>query len=120
MSLLLFFLDIEEEVLLPELNDSTTQEKLSLDFYLPSLRMAVELQGRHHYYDVHSKGQRDKFKERDAEKRQRCNMAGITLVTVPSSWKGDIESLAELITAFQPSLLPTLPKPTPNSSVEMG
>jgi len=59
---------------------------LFLDFFLPALKLAFEYDGEFHFqYNEHFHGSREHFikaKRRDAEKDQRCEDEGITLIRV--------------------------------------
>lgn len=59
---------------------------LFLDFFLPALKLAFEYDGEFHFeYNEHFHGSRENFvkaKRRDAEKDQRCEEEGITLIRV--------------------------------------
>lgn len=71
---------ILEEVFLPG------SYGLFADFYLPARKKMVECQGRQHYeYVHHFHGDKMKFgrgKVRDANKRQWCEINGITLIAL--------------------------------------
>ena len=57
--------------------------KLTLDFYLPEYKIAIECQGGQHFYSVDYFGGEDKFKYRielDKEKKQLCENNGIKLL----------------------------------------
>lgn len=59
---------------------------LFVDIYLPRLQIGFEYDGIQHFeYNEHFHGSRENFikaKRRDAEKDQRCEEEGITLVRV--------------------------------------
>lgn len=61
--------------------------KLYLDFYIPLLGIAVEIQGEQHFKFIpHFHGSPLKFlaaKQRDADKEAWCALNGITLVKLP-------------------------------------
>ncbi len=64
-------------------------ERLYIDFYIPSRRLAVEVHGEQHYkYTPHFHGHITAFmesKQRDLRKIEWCRVNGITLVTLPFS-----------------------------------
>src|SRR5690554_4726199 len=59
---------------------------LYLDFFLPALKLAFEYDGEFHFnYNEHFHGTREAFaasRRRDAEKNDRCEELGITLIRV--------------------------------------
>lgn len=83
-----------------------TNKAMELDVFVPDWNMGFEFQGKQHYtpmpvrmtgneetrlmYDVNQM-------ERDRQKREHCEKAGITLVEVPYWWDGSVESLAATI-----------------------
>jgi len=84
-----------------------------------SLDLAVEYQGEFHSqpkpYGSRSKAEKELTAQRarDAEKRQCCALAGITLIEVPYSWqreisqKGDddiVRSLGDMLLSYRPDL----------------
>lgn len=52
----------------------TTKRKLELDFYLPELKMGIEVQSKYHFYAAQRK--------RDAIKRRLCQSKGIELFLI--------------------------------------
>lgn len=55
----------------------------SLDFYIPSLNVAIECQGRQHFEPVKAFGGEDEYKrivERDREKYNLCKVNGVKLL----------------------------------------
>lgn len=54
-----------------------------LDIFVPSLKLAIEYQGEQHFKPVDAWGGKDALKEgrrRDAEKRRKCERAGVKLI----------------------------------------
>lgn len=72
----------------PDWLTSTHGERLELDFYLPNLDLAIEIQGEQHYKFIpyfHQEEQNftDQLR-RDNEKRIICDKAGIDLIEITS------------------------------------
>lgn len=65
-------------------NDKQTVEG-ELDIYIPSLKLAVELNGPTHYFPIYGQDVLDKTKANDAYKRQVCKKNGIKLVELDVS-----------------------------------
>jgi hypothetical protein len=60
---------------------------MQLDIWVPEYNLALEYQGEHHYYDIHSAygtGSTSKmFHERDQEKKRMCIEKGVFLICIP-------------------------------------
>jgi len=63
-------------------NDRTVIGPLELDFWFPSLKYAVEINGSLHYKPVYGQKAFRGQKERDKRKRKKCKQLGIKLRTV--------------------------------------
>lgn len=71
----------------PALKSRISHRYLELDIFVPSLSLAIEYQGYHHYHDHALFGASvELYQRRDAEKKQLCEQQGITLVTIPYNW----------------------------------
>eukprot|EP01114_Cavostelium_apophysatum_P022095 TRINITY_DN7884_c0_g1_i1.p1 TRINITY_DN7884_c0_g1~~TRINITY_DN7884_c0_g1_i1.p1 ORF type:complete len:873 (-),score=176.06 TRINITY_DN7884_c0_g1_i1:3235-5853(-) len=81
----------------PSLVFSRSKEPLELDIWVPSLALAFEYQGQHHYNDIFYFGAQKNFNERDTEKKELCENSGITLVEIPYWWDRRRESLLATI-----------------------
>src|SRR5689334_12803883 len=79
--------------------------KIELDAYIPTLRLAFEYQGEHHYHDIYSLGNKWSQKERDNEKRLACEEKRITLIEIPYWWDREKSSLMATIHAKRSDLL---------------
>lgn len=68
-------------------------KRQSLDFYIPSCKMAIECQGEQHFRPVKFFGGDKKYKlyvERDKKKRELCENNGINILYYSSEeWKGE-------------------------------
>ena len=53
------------------------------DIYIPSLQIAIEYQGEHHYKDIPAFGPVELYQERDIEKVTLCKKHNIHLVIIP-------------------------------------
>lgn len=87
----------------PEWMISSQGERLELDFYLPSLKIAIEVQGLQHFQHVprfHRTA--DDFHQqlrRDREKKTLCLIAGVKLIEIKSTTclSDLIEKIANLL-----------------------
>lgn len=70
----------------PDWLTASTGERLELDFYLPELKVAIEVNGRQHYtYSSHFHKSYEDFKKQlhyDSEKERHCANEGIRLYIV--------------------------------------
>ena len=60
-----------------------TNHQLTLDFYIPSIRIAIECQGEQHFIEVEHFGGIEKLestKKRDDLKKRLCDERGVRLV----------------------------------------
>lgn len=55
-----------------------------LDFYFPSLKLAVEVNGPIHYKPIYSQDKFERIQEIDREKVRMCEELGIQLVIIPN------------------------------------
>lgn len=55
-----------------------------LDFYFPSLKLAIELNGIFHYEPIHGQGKLERIQQNDKNKYAACRDAGIEMIVVPS------------------------------------
>ena len=71
------------------------QKKLPFDFYLPSMNVAIEFDGAHHYRDVFFEGQYKIVHRHDEIKNEYCAQNGIRLLRIPY-WDGhNIDNILE-------------------------
>jgi hypothetical protein len=77
---------------------------LELDLFIPSLELALEYQGEHHYDDIPSGfAGIDLFQVRDKEKESLTEKLSIKLICIPYWWD---QSLSSLQSSLQSSLNP--------------
>lgn len=55
-----------------------------LDFYFPSLKLAIELNGIFHYEPIHGPEKLERIQQNDQNKYAACRSAGIEIIVVPS------------------------------------
>jgi len=91
-----------EEVKLPGSTELYRKSVLYLDFYIPSIRLAIEVHGQQHYefcpFFHKSKADFLKSKARDEDKIDWCKLNDITLITLKYSesddeWRQRIKSV---------------------------
>lgn len=56
-----------------------------MDFYFPTLRLAIELNGIFHYEPIYGEDKLEKIQSNDSQKAIRCNEKGIELCIIDSS-----------------------------------
>eukprot|EP01122_Echinamoeba_exundans_P003379 TRINITY_DN13490_c0_g1_i1.p1 TRINITY_DN13490_c0_g1~~TRINITY_DN13490_c0_g1_i1.p1 ORF type:complete len:813 (-),score=56.65 TRINITY_DN13490_c0_g1_i1:127-2565(-) len=98
----------EETILIPKsLGASSTIQSVQIDVLFPSIHLAFEYQGEHHYLDVSATGMSDRKASVDLTKAAICMKEGITLIPVPYWWNGSKETLSNEIHAVRPDLVAT-------------
>ena len=70
---------------------------VELDVFIPSLNLAIEYHGKHHYEDIPAFGPSELYQIRDNEKIELCQKYNIKLLVIPYFFKGSDEDLKELI-----------------------
>jgi len=78
---------------------------MTFDIYVPSLKLAFEYQGYHHFHTHNVFGDPRNHQRRDNEKQHNCTKLGISLVEVPYWWQRDKESLLELLHKHRPDVV---------------
>jgi len=81
-----------------------TDSQLQLDAYFEAQQMAVEYQGKGHYFDLINFGEVAQIEMKDAEKAARCGFKSISLIEVPFWWDQSISSIKETITKCCPQI----------------
>eukprot|EP01027_Heterolobosea_sp_BB2_P018850 GEZU01026495.1.p1 GENE.GEZU01026495.1~~GEZU01026495.1.p1 ORF type:complete len:840 (+),score=185.05 GEZU01026495.1:594-3113(+) len=115
--------EIVEDYFHPELRFEDSRDPMQLDVFIPSLRLAFEYNGEQHYRDLHafgSGGGVSNAQERDQQKIEACQRAGITLVIVPYWWDRTAESVVATLHRVRPDLVPHPPvhgQPIPSTHV---
>jgi hypothetical protein len=72
-------------------------QKMQLDVYVPSKKMAFEYQGHQHYHSSHFWGKVGDREVRDQRKIEACIASGIVLVQVPYWWDTSKDHLLEIL-----------------------
>ncbi len=104
--LMLCFHGVIKENTRPDWLISSQGERLELDFYIPELDLAIEVQGIQHFKPVphFHKGQ-DSFASqvrRDREKKVICDRKGVNLVEIAS--EVDLENLISKVRSMIPDV----------------
>jgi len=84
---------------------SATNFSMELDLFLPSLNLAFEYHGKHHYSHVAVFGDCRTYELLDNTKQEACKKLGITLIVIPYWWDDQRASLAATINQFCPGLI---------------
>lgn len=87
------------------LQSRASGQALELDIYLPELKLGIEYNGEHHYHEIPFFGPLEAIQRRDREKHERCQEAGIALVTIPYWWDRRRESLVATLWKQCPQVL---------------
>jgi len=91
-----------EEATIPGSETKRRRSKLYCDFFLPELRLMVEVHGRQHYEHTHffhtDKQSFGRAKARDREKIEWCELNDIDLVELPATetdeeWRERLENV---------------------------
>lgn len=75
------------------------------DVFIPSLNLAFEYHGEHHYSDNPAFGSKDLYEQRDQEKLALCKREKVRLVTIPYWWDLQCDSLREAVKSVAPDVL---------------
>ncbi len=78
---------------------------MEFDIFIPSLHLAFEYQGSHHYHNHFLYGDKSLQQEKDVQKRIACKENHITLIEVPHWWDGQVNQLRLTIEKYRPDVL---------------
>jgi hypothetical protein len=108
--------DIQHNYKHPSLLSPQSTRTMEFDIYIPSLSLAFEYQGEHHYQFHYLYGDPLVHQQRDEEKRKLSKQIGITLIEVPHWWDREKSSLIATIHKHCPHLIkdPVLASPIPD------
>ena len=76
-----------------------TGKTLELDIFIPKLKLAIEYNGKQHYFDVYN-NPKDflKVKQRDKIKKDRCKKNGIKLIIIKyNEWDGFPQTFIDIL-----------------------
>jgi len=90
-------IEVFEEFVHTDLEFIISGRAMIFDIYVPSLKLAFEYQGSHHYCSQTMFGEINSYHFRDGEKRQACKSLDITLIEVPYWWQCDKESILAML-----------------------
>ena len=71
-----------------------------LDIYIPSLSLAFEYQGEHHYNDVAQRGYLELHQIRDKSKEKMADKMQIQLIKIPFWWDRSLPTLYSTINSY--------------------
>lgn len=81
------------------------KQTLELDFFLPSLSLALEYQGgQHHSPRFGQSNELEQRKRKDEQKRRVCSLKGITLIEIPFWWQNSSSALVNTIRRLRPEI----------------
>eukprot|EP01124_Arcella_intermedia_P012890 TRINITY_DN1928_c0_g1_i1.p1 TRINITY_DN1928_c0_g1~~TRINITY_DN1928_c0_g1_i1.p1 ORF type:complete len:246 (+),score=59.57 TRINITY_DN1928_c0_g1_i1:561-1298(+) len=77
---------------------------LELDLYVPRLKVAFEFQGQQHYQSIPGFSDLEGRRNRDAEKKELCEINNILLVSIPYWWDNTLQGLRPFLPQSFPDL----------------
>jgi hypothetical protein len=90
----------------PQMFFSSTHQNMELDVFIPSLSLALEYHGNHHYHYRKHFGDPTPYMAQDLEKQEACKANGITLIVVPYWWDYTEDSIIATIHQHRPDIIP--------------
>jgi len=99
---LLPYVEVIENYVHPFLQFSESGRRMELDIYVPTLKLAVEYQGLHHYQGIFFVS--PDLQKRDQEKRRACQLQGITLIEIPYWWRHEKASIKDTLNVYRPDI----------------
>eukprot|EP01125_Pyxidicula_operculata_P014354 TRINITY_DN4776_c0_g1_i3.p1 TRINITY_DN4776_c0_g1~~TRINITY_DN4776_c0_g1_i3.p1 ORF type:complete len:452 (+),score=28.18 TRINITY_DN4776_c0_g1_i3:387-1742(+) len=97
--------EFNEDFLYPFIDDESKQN-VELDIWIPNYRLAFEYQGEQHYSNVkQSCALFEKYLMNDKRKQKLCDIHGISLITIPYWWDGEMASLISTISEKRADVL---------------
>jgi hypothetical protein len=71
----------------PALSYADSKRQMELDIFAGPLNLALEYQGRQHFYFEYQGGSPKSQQKRDEEKKRACSRENITLIQIPFWWQ---------------------------------
>ena len=94
---LIFFTEVVEDYMHPDIIFPSTKRSVQLDVYIPARSLAFEYHGKQHYEEVGVFSPTRTYQQKDEEKRTLCASNNIRLIEVPYWWNRTQESLEEMM-----------------------
>eukprot|EP01114_Cavostelium_apophysatum_P012589 TRINITY_DN2854_c0_g1_i1.p1 TRINITY_DN2854_c0_g1~~TRINITY_DN2854_c0_g1_i1.p1 ORF type:complete len:464 (+),score=89.13 TRINITY_DN2854_c0_g1_i1:116-1507(+) len=98
--------DVQMNYVHPQLRYEDTKKAMEFDIFVPSLRLALEYQGRQHFVDESLFGASSHLRSRDLLKKPQCEASGITYIETPFWWDNTKESLQATIHRHRQDIAP--------------
>jgi len=98
-------IEVFEEFICTDLAGDSGLGIITLDVYIPALKLAFEYQGHQHYHDHSLYGPFMVVQQRDDSKRGACKSLGITIIEVPYWWQRDKETIIAELRKHRPDIV---------------
>jgi len=85
--------------------EMSIMKMVNIDIVIPSLSLALEYNGPHHYHHLNFYGSPLAQQRRDSRKEHICTARGITLISIGYWWDFEISFVQETIFKHRPDLL---------------